>query len=110
LELHQKYLGVERSPIFLTEDEPMLLICLPQEQPFFGLVRFVAPEGCHTFRGQGEGPLRLGRLRLMEGQFRLFPRTSIVMAPDADQLLADMYDSSRQVEILPAHGQQFSTP
>src|SRR5215813_9222722 len=57
LELYQKDLGVERPLIFLTEDQPMSLICLSQEQPVFGLVRFMAPEGCHTCWCQGNGPL-----------------------------------------------------
>ena len=59
LELHQKHLGVERSPIFLTEDEPMILIRLSQEQPFFCLARFMASQGYHSLRRQGDGPLRL---------------------------------------------------
>jgi hypothetical protein len=44
LELYKKHFGVERSPIFLTEDKPLILIRLPQEQPFFSLARFMAPE------------------------------------------------------------------
>jgi len=61
--------------------------------------------GCKRNRSLG-----LRRLGFMECQGCFVSLRRGRLEPDTDQMLSDMQDSSRQVDVLPAEGQEFATP
>lgn len=80
--------GVDGLSIGLAEDQPFVLVGLPQQEFLLGLTGLVAPEGLQYILGDGDGApgfLRLGFAK----DVVMFPLSAIAV-PYPDQGLPDV--------------------